>query len=245
MSRFALARAGAASGILSSASDALPEGGARGRPAALRGIRELLDKTLRPVRVRIALFRASRVATVHHLEIMRRFFPDHDWSKANPVWVFLTATRGRDRLTELTIRAHNVLERRHHGPSRTLANLREKIFDVTFARLEHMRDPLMTNPRSTVAALRRELVDGTMVPTFLGPREIHPSLCCRYAEVEEFVRATCEEALDAAAKIESLLRARSPFPDRRRPALRSSPQPAPAGASASGRAHRLDFTTAA
>jgi hypothetical protein len=196
----------------------------------------------RPLRVRIDLFEASRVATLHHLRIMRRFFPAHDWSKANPLWVFLTATRGRDRLTELTIRVHNALERRHHGPSRTLASLREKIFDVTFARLELMRDPLMLSPRSTVAELRRELAGGAMTASFLGPDEIHPSLRSSRDGLEEFVRATCAEALDAAARLETLLRQRSPFADRRSP-RRSAGAPLPLEAHASS--YPLDLTTAA
>lgn len=142
---------------------------------------------------------------------MRRYFPGHDWSKDNPIWTFLTASRGRDRITSVAIKLHNFLEWRHHGPARSLDNLREKIFDVVFARLEHMRDPLMTSPRQTVAELREELADGRLVASFVGPREIHGRLRRSYDDLEDFIHATCDEALTAAERIEALLRASAPL----------------------------------
>jgi hypothetical protein len=159
---------------------------------------------------RIALFRVSRAATRLHVGIMRGYFPRHDWSKDNPIWTFLTASRGRDRITSIAIKLHNLLEWRHHGPSRSLESLREKIFDVIFARLEHMRDPLMPSPRQSVAELRQELADGTLVRSFVDPREIHGSLRRSYDDLEAFVDATCDEALAAAEKVEWLLRASNP-----------------------------------
>lgn len=104
---------------------------------------------------RSALVRANAFAMWVHKNLMRSLgFTGHDWSK-NWLWCWFNSTKGRDVITDLSIRYHNLVEPGHHLGS-TWQQLREKCFDIVLAGCEKARTPLMSKPRVAPAELQKE-----------------------------------------------------------------------------------------